>query len=170
MKHFYLGGVRSGKSKAAQCCASEQKKKVCYIATAEALDDGMQNRIRMHQKSRPAEWHVIEEPIQLADAILRHAMLDTVVLVECLTLWLSNLLCKEDEALFLQQRQLFMEALAQVEGDVIMVSNEVGLGIMPMNSLARRFADEAGCLNQEVASLCEKVTLISAGLPLQLKP
>ena len=169
MKHLFIGGVRSGKSRAAQAFVEASGKSVCYLATAEALDEGMSRRIRQHQQNRPGHWSLVEEPVHLAQAIQANSNPDQVVLVECLTLWLSNLLCKEDESLLQTERDAFLSTLSQAECDIVLVTNEVGAGIMPMNALARRFGDEAGSLNQAVADLCDQVTLICAGLPLTLK-
>ena len=172
-----LGGARSGKSAYAERLAIQAAKEVVYIATAQAGDDEMARRIAHHRSSRPAGWLTVEEPLLLGDAIERHAAPGRVVLVDCLTLWLSNLMFPEnpsgDEvnlpALFHQQRARLLEVLAADAGDVVLVSNEVGMGIVPLGAVSRCFVDEAGRLNQAVAAVCERAVFVAAGLPLMLK-
>lgn len=170
--HLILGGARSGKSTHAEALAlaararSEKPKKLTYIATATAGDDEMSERIKRHKLRRSEQWLTIEEPLDLASAISK---LDdsSIVLIDCLTLWLSNCLhanCWD------KQKTMLLNALAQSKADIIMVSNEVGSGIVPMGELSRQFVDESGWLHQELAQLCENVSLIIAGLPLSLKP
>ncbi len=168
MKHLILGGARSGKSRFAETAGLATKKKLVYIATSEALDDEMQARIHHHQTSRDARWVTVEEPLQLAAALQQHATKDTCILVDCLTLWLTNLLIAGDD-IFVRERRNFLNALPQLAGDIFLVSNEVGMGIVPMDSLARRFVDEAGRLHQQLATHCDAVTMVIAGLPLSLK-
>lgn len=181
MKELILGGARSGKSLLAEQRAAASGRRVIYLATAEARDGEMNRRIAHHRARRPTEWGCAEEPLQLADALLRLAAPDTCLLVDCLTLWLSNLLfagraaaqAEAGEAidcpLFAGQTGRLIELLPQLPGDIILVSNEVGWGIVPMHPLSRLFADEQGRLNQRVAAVCEQVTLVAAGLPLCLK-
>ncbi|MFP5392802.1 MAG: bifunctional adenosylcobinamide kinase/adenosylcobinamide-phosphate guanylyltransferase, partial [Gammaproteobacteria bacterium] len=174
-----LGGTRSGKSRYAEQLAAQGGGEVVYIATAEARDAEMAERIAHHRASRPAPWTTVEETLHLADAIERHARPGRVVLVDCLTLWLSNLIFSAGDlpdtgrialpALFLEQRQRLLDGLARAGGDVVLVSNEVGLGIVPMGAVTRCFADEAGRLNQAVAALATRVVFVAAGLPLALK-
>lgn len=170
MIQLILGGSRSGKSTLAEQRASESGLVVSYIATATAGDEEMAARIAQHQTRRPSHWNIVEEPLRLADALQQHAAPDHCLLVDCLTLWLTNLLCAEDENLFQRERAAFLLTLPTLPGHIILVSNEVGMGIVPMGELSRRFSDEAGWLNQEVAKICERVTLMVAGLPYPLKP
>ncbi len=175
-----LGGARSGKSAHAENLAAASGKEVIYIATAQAGDGEMAARIAQHRQQRPAAWTTVEEPLALGDALSRWSAPQRVVLIDCLTLWLSNLLFSEAAdfpevgaialpALFHQQRERFLQALQQAAGDVLLVSNEVGMGIVPYGAISRCYADEAGRLNQAVAARCERVLLIAAGLPLTLK-
>ncbi len=163
-----LGGARSGKSRYAEQLASASGKEVVYIATAHAGDEEMADRIAHHRSSRPAEWLTVEEQLMLGDAIETHAAPGRIVLVDCLTLWLSNLMFSEPE-LFPQQRARLLDVLAMARGDIVLVSNEVGMGITPMGAVSRRFVDEAGRLNQAVATACNHAVFIAAGLPLVLK-
>jgi adenosylcobinamide kinase / adenosylcobinamide-phosphate guanylyltransferase len=169
MRSLILGGARSGKSALAERWAVESGRDVVYIATAERRDSEMDARIGMHRARRPAEWSCVEEPLALAAALLRHAATERCVLVDCLTLWLSNLLCLDDEARFEHEREALLGAVIDAPGMVLLVSNEAGLGIVPMGELNRRFVDEAGRLHQALAARCERVVFTAAGLPLMLK-
>jgi adenosylcobinamide kinase/adenosylcobinamide-phosphate guanylyltransferase len=177
-----LGGARSGKSLYAEKQAVESGKEVIYIATGHAGDAEMAERIAHHRKQRPAHWITVEEPLALGHALAKWRAPNRVVLVDCLTLWLTNLLFSERTdypdtgiielpAVFHQQRAALLQALAvpAETGDVLLVSNEVGLGIVPYGAISRCFTDEAGRLNQAVAALCERAVFIAAGLPLVLK-
>lgn len=174
------GGARSGKSAHAERLAVESGKEVIYLATAQAGDAEMQLRVTQHRQRRPAHWTTIEEPLALGDALRKWDGPDRLILVDCLTIWLSNLLFSEHRAfpdvglikppvLFDAERQDFLQAIEAVKGDLVMVSNEVGMGIVPQGAVSRWFVDEAGRLNQAVAACCERVLLVAAGLPLQLK-
>lgn len=163
-----LGGARSGKSRYAEQLAGASGKDVVYIATAHAGDEEMADRIAHHRSSRPDEWLTVEEQLMLGDTIEMHAAPGRIVLVDCLTLWLSNLMFSEPE-LFPQQRARLLDVLAMAPGDIVLVSNEVGMGITPMGAVSRRFVDEAGRLNQAVAAACDSAVFIAAGLPLMLK-
>lgn len=169
MKELILGGARSGKSGYAQQQAIESGLQVIYIATATAGDAEMQDRIRRHRADRPSHWQLIEEPLALADTLKGNASAENCVLVDCLTLWLSNLLGLQDEAVFQTQLNKLFEVLPTLPGKIIFVSNETGLGIIPMGELTRRYCDEAGLLHQRLAQLCEQVTFMVAGLPQHLK-
>lgn len=169
MSELILGGARSGKSALAGRRAAESGSRVVWIATAQALDAEMVERIACHRAERPPHWRTVEEPLHLAAVLRRHAADDACVVVDCLTLWLTNLLLAEDAALLERETAVLLDALPVLPGEVILVANEVGLGIVPENALARHFRDEAGRLNQRVAALCEKVTFVAAGLPLTLK-
>ncbi|KZN15052.1 bifunctional adenosylcobinamide kinase/adenosylcobinamide-phosphate guanylyltransferase [Marinomonas sp. TW1] len=169
MKYLVLGGVRSGKSAFAQDLVAETGKPVCYVATSQVWDDEMAQRVERHKLNRPEQWQLIEEPIALAETLNRLNHVQQAVIVECFSLWLSNLLCLEDDQVFERERQSLLKAVEQFQGELVLVSSEVGLGIMPMNALARRFADEAGMLNQTLAKLTDRVTFVAAGLPMPLK-
>lgn len=166
MLELILGGARSGKSQLAEARAREDGRAVTYVATGQALDEEMAARIAHHQGRRPPEWRTVEAPLELAAALAAEAAGERCLVVDCLTLWLSNLLLAGREAVAVPA---LLEALPGLPGRIILVSNEVGGGIVPANELARRFADEQGRLNQQVAALCRRVTLTVAGLPLELK-
>jgi adenosylcobinamide kinase/adenosylcobinamide-phosphate guanylyltransferase len=178
--HLILGGARSGKSRHAEQLALAARQPVCYIATAQDGDTEMAARIAHHRNRRPAHWQTVEAPAELAAALREQAAPETVVLVDCLTLWLSNLLFDvhaaapehgpiEPPARYALERTALLECLPQLPGRIICVSNEIGFGVVPMGALTRFFADEMGRLNQEVAALADRVTLTVAGLPLELK-
>jgi adenosylcobinamide kinase/adenosylcobinamide-phosphate guanylyltransferase len=173
-----LGGARSGKSALAAAAGRE----VVYIATAQAgrSDGEMAQRIAHHRAGRPAHWTTVEEPVALGAAIAAWSTPARVVLVDCLTLWLSNVLFSGADAfpetgvvtlpaLFHTERQALLNALASASSDVILVSNEVGMGIVPMGAVSRAFVDEQGRLNQAVAAACGRAVFVAAGLPLVLK-
>jgi adenosylcobinamide kinase/adenosylcobinamide-phosphate guanylyltransferase len=171
MKELILGGARSGKSALAQQQAAASGLEVVFIATASAGDEEMATRIARHRADRPAHWQLVEEPVALADALCRHATAERCLLVDCLTLWLSNLLHDEavDEARLARERDTLLQILPTLPGHIILVSNEVGLGVIPLGPLTRRFCDEAGRLHQALAAQCDRVTLTVAGLPHRLK-
>lgn len=181
MRELILGGARSGKSRLAERRALESGLRVVYVATAQVGDGEMARRIEHHRARRPADWGLVEAPLDLAATLRRHAAPDVCLLVDCLTLWLSNLLfagaaARQAEAgdavtcpLFHGELQALVDTLPELPGRVIVVSNEVGWGIVPMAALSRLFADEQGRLNQRVAAVSERVTLVAAGLPLALK-
>ena len=169
MKTLILGGVRSGKTRLAQQRASESGLDVVYLATAQAGDAEMRQRIERHRLDRPAHWSLIEEPLSLAAALLAHAAPTRCLIVDCLTLWLTNLLLHEDAQCLQRERQALLETLPGLPGHLILVSNETGLGVVPMGELTRRYCDEAGWLHQDLAAICDEVTLTVAGLPLPLK-
>jgi adenosylcobinamide kinase / adenosylcobinamide-phosphate guanylyltransferase len=169
MHTLILGGARSGKSALAERLATESDREVIYIATAQPGDEEMAARIARHRAQRPSSWLSLEEPIQLAAVLREHARADRYLLVDCLTLWLSNLLGEPDTQRFQQERNLLLDTLPTLPGEVVMVSNEVGLGIVPMGALTRRFVDEAGRLHQSIAAVSERVIFVAAGLPLVMK-
>ena len=181
MRELIIGGARSGKSAHAERLADERGLRVVYVATAQVLDGEMERRVAVHRARRPADWGLVESPLNLAETLHRHARSDTCLLVDCLTLWLSNLLfageaARQAEAgqaidcrLFSEETRALIETLPELPGQVIMVSNEVGCGVVPMHAVSRLFADEQGRLNQRVAAVCDRVTLVAAGLPLRLK-
>ncbi len=170
--HLILGGARSGKSRLALSLAQQSSLEPLFLATASlsASDAEMTARIQRHQASRPPHWPVIEVPIYLAKTLTQHAHPNRLILVDCLTLWLTNLLLdQESETLFQQERQALLATIPKLHGPVIFVSNETGLGIIPIGAITRRFVDESGLLHQDLAQLCNQVTLMVAGLPLTLK-
>jgi adenosylcobinamide kinase/adenosylcobinamide-phosphate guanylyltransferase len=162
-----LGGARSGKSRLAQTRAEAMAGALVYLATGEALDAEMAARIEKHKADRSERWRTVEVPLALPEAIERNAQLGQVVVVDCLTLWLSNLMLGEHDVAGATDRLL--AALASARGAVLLVSNEVGMGIVPENALARRFRDEAGRMNQRVAAVADEVLLVAAGLAVRMK-
>jgi adenosylcobinamide kinase/adenosylcobinamide-phosphate guanylyltransferase len=185
MIELILGGARSGKSALAEqraLCAERQGFRVLYLATAQIGDAEMAARVAHHRALRPAHWRTQEEAVHLADCLARETAPETCVIVDCLTLWLSGLVFAGQAAhlaeagrefadcpLFAEETGKFFQILPQLPGNLILVSNEVGCGIVPASPLTRRFADAQGRLNQRVAALCDQVTLVVAGLPLRLK-
>lgn len=170
MIQLILGGARSGKSTLAEQRATASGKQVVYVATAQDLDGEMAARIDHHQTRRPNHWLTEEEPVALAEVLARHNTTDTLILVDCLTLWVSNLLCLDNGIHLEEQKQALLQQLSEQQSDVILVSNETGMGVIPMGKLTRRFVDESGWLHQALATRAHQVTLVVAGLPLQLKP
>ncbi len=162
-----LGGARSGKSAHAQRLAEACGGDLRYIATAQAFDGEMQDRIARHRQDRDDRWRTIEAPVDLAGAIAGADAAGVVLLIDCLTLWASNLLLAELDAT--AALASLIDMLRETRGRIILVSNEVGLGIVPDNALARRFRDLAGTINQAVAAAADRVHFIAAGLPLVLK-
>jgi adenosylcobinamide kinase/adenosylcobinamide-phosphate guanylyltransferase len=167
MKELILGGARSGKSALAERLAIESGLDVVYIATATAGDAEMAGRIAHHRSRRPAHWDLVEEPLHLTASLQVSAASGRCLLVDCLTLWLNNVIT--DEALFQRERAALLEVFPNLPGRIILVSNEVGMGIVPLGELTRRYCDEAGRLHQDLAQLCDRVTLVAAGLPLVFK-
>jgi adenosylcobinamide kinase / adenosylcobinamide-phosphate guanylyltransferase len=162
-----LGGARSGKSSFAQALAEGAAGELIYIATAQAFDDEMTARIIRHQSDRGPRWQTVECPVDLAVAIAAHQGEGKTILVDCLTLWLSNLMLSGHD---ISAAVSELEAsLKRSSANVIIVSNEVGQGIVPDNELARRFRDEAGWLNQAMAAVADNVWFITAGLSQRLK-
>ncbi|MDA1323387.1 MAG: bifunctional adenosylcobinamide kinase/adenosylcobinamide-phosphate guanylyltransferase [Proteobacteria bacterium] len=161
-----LGGARSGKSQFAENLIAAAGHGA-YIATAEARDTEMRARIDRHQKRRGQSWHTIEAPLDLVEAITRVQEKGAPVLVDCLTLWLSNL--REAGRDIDGETDSLLSCLLGIRCPVVIVSNEVGQGIVPVNELARRFRDQAGLLNQAVAAIADRVFFVTAGIPVQLK-
>jgi adenosylcobinamide kinase / adenosylcobinamide-phosphate guanylyltransferase len=163
------GGARSGKSTYAEQRAGELGSRRLYLATAEAKDEEMALRIAEHQKRRGSQWLTIEEPIELADVLLaRRNQIDCAV-VDCLTLWLSNLLIQSDENYLEEKVETLVEILPRLDFHVVLVTNEVGWGIVPDNPLARQFRDLAGRVNQRIAAIATEVILTVAGIPMVVK-
>ncbi|MDP3777323.1 bifunctional adenosylcobinamide kinase/adenosylcobinamide-phosphate guanylyltransferase [Methylotenera sp.] len=171
--HLILGGARSGKSAFAEQLASASGLPVTYIATAQVYDAEFESRVEHHKIRRPAHWKTIEQSFNLAEVLQAHAKAKTYVIVDCLTLWLAQCICPDcdrPETLdWQQERNQLLEVLPKLEGNVLLVSNEVGMGIVPLGEINRQFQDEQGRLNQAVAELANKVSFIAAGLPLTLK-
>jgi len=164
-----LGGARSGKSRLAEQIAKDSNLNVTYIATAQAFDHEMQARIDHHQAQRPGHWTVIEEPLYLADCLIELDQPNQLILVDCLTLWMSNLLMHENAELQMQQCQKLLDILPILQAEVILVSNETGLGVIPMGEISRKFVDESGRLHQQLGQIAEKVIFCVAGFPMMLK-
>ncbi|MCF3191984.1 bifunctional adenosylcobinamide kinase/adenosylcobinamide-phosphate guanylyltransferase [Pseudomonas fragi] len=169
MLQLILGGARSGKSRLAEKLAAESGCAVTYIATSQPLDGEMNERVRHHRERRPEHWALIEEPIELARVLRDNARADACLLVDCLTLWLTNLLMLEDPQRLSAERDALLECLADLPGEIVFVSNETGMGVVPLGELTRRYVDEAGWLHQALAERCQRVVLTVAGLPLTLK-
>lgn len=180
-RSLIFGGARSGKSAYAERLAAESGKEVIYIATGSAGDSEMAARIEHHRKQRPAHWTTVEEGLALAETLHSWRAPQRVVLVDCLTLWLSNLLFSDGkqypeigavelpERFHAERAALLAEVARADAGAVILVSNEVGMGIVPYGAISRAFTDEAGRLNQAIAAACDHVAFVAAGLPLTLK-
>jgi len=178
---LFFGGARSGKSRLAERLAQDSGKEVVYVATARAGDGEMAVRIAHHRSQRPGHWHTVEEELALAGVLREWCAPRRLVLVDCLTLWLSNLMFSDGRTYpevgevalpprFHEERTALLDALdAGLPGDVVFVSNEVGLGIVPWGAVSRSFVDEAGRLNQAVAARADRVVFVAAGLPLVLK-
>ncbi len=173
LRQLIFGGARSGKSRLAEQITKCSGERVQYIATADASfnDTEMRTRVEHHRLQRPVHWDTLEEPKYLADAIAKAATTHDAVMIDCLTLWLTNCLMMDEEqpGFWADQCVAFLEQLKKIDIPVCIVSNEVGMGIVPMGELSRRFVDEAGFLNQAVAGVCERVIFTAAGLPLTLK-
>lgn len=180
MIHLVLGGARSGKSRFAQeqvkalekqsqkNQSPESRVPVTYVATATAFDEEMQARIQRHQEDRPSHWQTAEVPLALTEFIKQQTT-PAILLVDCLTLWLNNQLYHYPEQNFEELFEQLADSLCNSPCDIILVANEVGLGVIPMGEISRKFVDQAGWLNQKIAAIADKVTLVSAGLPLPLK-
>ena len=165
-----LGGARSGKSRLAEQLAMASGLKVVYVATATADDDEMAERIERHQQDRPAEWLLVEEPVDLARVIRTYNKPEYCVLIDCLTLWLTNCLFNDDfPQPWAEHKSELLVALADAQCRVIMVSNEVGQGIVPLGQVSRQFVDQSGWLHQAIAQQVDRVTFVTAGLSQVLK-
>ena len=166
-----MGGAKSGKSHFALNICEGLNMRCIFLATAQPLDPEMEERIRCHQATRGDKWHTVEEPIQLAAAIRELDDPGTVILIDCLTLWLNNLFMKygTDQGPIDQAIGDLVKQLSGIRGAIVAVSNEVGLGIVPEDPISRRFRDTAGLTNQRIASVARKVVVIFGGLPVVLK-
>ena len=168
-KALILGGARSGKSSYAEKLSLETQRPKLYIATATRSDEEMDARIDHHIQRRDDSWHTIEEKVEVAKLLLDPKWQRHVILVDCLTLWLSNVMTGDVKEDIGERRKELCEAVKNSEANVIMVTNEVGLGIVPMHQLSRQFRDEAGWLHQSLAEVCDTVAFMMAGLPMMLK-
>lgn len=166
---FILGGARSGKSRHAENLAKNNNKPVLYVATATASDNEMRERIAHHQQQRPADWRLRECALELTELLAEEAKKEQTILVDCLTLWLNNQLFHFPAQNFTALFNGLIATARNPNADIIFVANEVGLGIIPMGEISRRFVDEAGRLNQALAQVADEVIFIAAGLPLVLK-
>jgi adenosylcobinamide kinase/adenosylcobinamide-phosphate guanylyltransferase len=164
---FILGGARSGKSRFAQMLAEQSGLTCIYLATAEARDNEMAARIARHRQDRGPHWRTIEAPLDLSGAIADLGHTGSILLVDCLTLWLSNILGAGHDPV--PETERLLDALGRCRAETILVSNEVGLGIVPETRLGRDFRDHAGLLHQRVAAHADRVALMVAGLPLWVK-
>jgi adenosylcobinamide kinase/adenosylcobinamide-phosphate guanylyltransferase len=169
MHELILGGARSGKSRLAERLATESGWPVTYIATSQAGDGEMSARILQHRERRPAYWGLVEEPVRLAEVLQVHAAPEHCLLVDCLTLWLTNLLMLDDPQRLAAEREALLACLDELPGRLLLVSNETGLGVVPLGELTRRYVDEAGWLHQALAARCQRVIFTVAGLPMILK-
>lgn len=169
MLELILGGARSGKSRLAERLADESGLEVVYIATSQPLDGEMNERVAQHRARRPAHWALVEEPLALAHTLQEQAAPGRCLLVDCLTLWLTNLLMLEDAQRLNAEREALLACVAQLPGRILLVSNETGLGVVPLGELTRRYVDEAGWLHQALAERSQRVLFTVAGLPMTLK-
>ncbi|HEU4709384.1 MAG TPA: bifunctional adenosylcobinamide kinase/adenosylcobinamide-phosphate guanylyltransferase [Methylophilaceae bacterium] len=168
-----IGGARSGKSRHAEKIAMESGLPVTYIATAQVYDTEFGSRVAQHQARRPAVWKTVEEPHHLEPVLQREAAEGRCVIVDCLTLWLAQCICPEcippEGVDWPAERQALLAALPSLPGKIVLVSNEVGMGIVPLGEINRQFQDEAGRLNQAIAAISNEVLFMAAGFPLRLK-
>ncbi|MBT2341808.1 MULTISPECIES: bifunctional adenosylcobinamide kinase/adenosylcobinamide-phosphate guanylyltransferase [Pseudomonas] len=169
MLQLILGGARSGKSRLAEKLAADTGLPVTYIATSQPLDGEMSARVAQHRARRPAQWALVEEPLALAQVLQENAAAGHCLLVDCLTLWLTNLLMLDTPEQLNTEREALLDSVAALPGEIIFVSNETGMGVVPLGELTRRYVDEAGWLHQALAERCQRVVLTVAGLPLTLK-
>ena len=186
--HFILGGARSGKSAYAEQLAIASQLPVTYIATAQVNDDEFRRRVVHHQARRPTHWQLVESPHFLSDALQaniheasrasknaknKNNAADKCIVIDCLTLWLAQCICPDcappTGLNWAKEREQFLALLPTFCDEIILVSNEVGMGIVPLGEINRQFQDEQGRLNQAIAAIADKVTFVAAGLPLKLK-
>lgn len=171
--HLILGGARSGKSAYAEKLATASGLPVTYIATAQVYDTEFGQRVEHHKNRRPAHWQTVEQSFKLGEVLQQHAGSSKCIIVDCLTLWLAQCICPDCERPenldWQHERSSLLNALADLPGMILLVSNEVGMGIVPLGEINRQFQDEQGRLNQAIAQIADKVSFIAAGLPLTLK-
>jgi len=174
-KSLVLGGIRSGKSAFTETQAQSCNRPVIYVATAQEVykdgevDAAWQQRIQAHRQRRPQHWQCIEEPLQLAKVLRLHSGDGHCVLVDCISVWMTNLLLCDDEAQLQDEKDALLDAVANFHGRLLMVSSESNMGVLPLGALSQRYCDEMGMLHQQLAARCEQVILIIAGLPHCLK-
>jgi adenosylcobinamide kinase/adenosylcobinamide-phosphate guanylyltransferase len=168
---FVLGGCRSGKSNYALNYANTHwQPPKCFIATSEPLDHEMQVRIANHQKERGPDWHTIECPIKICDTIQKESQKYSGMLLDCITLWINNLMCRDMDGISIKKQILLLiEGLKKTTCPILIVSNEVGMGIVPENAMARQYRDLVGYCNQQIALISEHVVFMVAGIPMTLK-
>ena len=169
MKTLILGGVRSGKSRLAERIALDSGLPVTCLVTAQPLDAEMAERIESHRTHRPAGWSVIEEPVHLARVLHQWKPTGGCLIIDCLTLWLTNLMCSGNQDLTEHERELFLEIFPGMPGEIVVIGNETSMGIIPVDGMSRRYCDLAGALHQNVAEMSDRVILTVAGLPQVLK-
>lgn len=169
MKLIVIGGAKSGKSQYCVKLLKEKYKSPCLVVTAEPKDPEMEERIKRHKENRPKEWLVTEEPVEIALCLKDIPKDRDVVLIDCLTLWLSNMLLSFDDEKLLKYVEDFVATVRDYPSDIILVSNEVGLGIVPDNPLARKFRDLSGMLNQRLVDECDSAIFMIAGTPIRIK-
>lgn len=169
MIELYLGGARSGKSRLAEQRALSSGLQCIYLATAEAGDTEMESRIQHHRDNRSTQWKTLEEPLLLAEKLREYDSPGHCIVVDCLTLWLSNLLATPQSDRMAIELEALFDFLPDHSSHIIFVSNEVGQGVVPLGELSRRFVDESGFMHQEIASVSERVVFVVAGLPQLLK-
>ena len=167
--HLVLGGARSGKSSHAEGLVTRFAGPYIYVATAQVLDEEMRERVDKHRERRGSGWQTVETPLDLPGTLKELRSAGRPILVDCLTLWLSNLLLQEDSGRHEGRVEALCRRIEEADHPLVLVSNEVGSGIVPENALARQFRDLAGFANQRVAEACRRVTLVVAGLPVKLK-
>ncbi|MFC1885354.1 bifunctional adenosylcobinamide kinase/adenosylcobinamide-phosphate guanylyltransferase [Thermodesulfobacteriota bacterium] len=166
---FILGGARSGKSSWALHYAESNYEKLLFVATAEITDEEMANKVRLHKESRGDNWRLLEEPLDIAKVIKDGFIETDVILIDCMTIWLNNVLFKRGEDTAELYVKNFIEALKSRSNAVIIVANEVGTGVVPEHKSGRVFRDLAGRLNQRIAAVADRVVYIIAGIPLDVK-
>lgn len=171
MKQLIIGGARSGKSRFAQNYATEWQSRtqgeVIVIATAEVTDGAMAKRVAHHKINRPQHWRVVETTVNLTAALEKFSRQDNLIMVDCLTLWLSNIQLRDLN--WIEVKQELLDCVLKLPGELIFISNEVGQGVVPLGELSRTFVDESGWLHQSLAQRVDQVTTVIAGLPLILK-
>jgi adenosylcobinamide kinase/adenosylcobinamide-phosphate guanylyltransferase len=167
---FITGGARSGKSRFAEELAQRFSRPKAYLATAQALDEEMAERIRRHRENRSGDWQTLEEPIKVTGCIEEEGDRFNLILLDCLTLWVSNLMTAGwDEEKILEEANRLLDACRQAKGSLILVGNEVGMGIVPENAQARLFRDLSGFIQQKVAREADEVYFMVSGLPVRIK-
>jgi adenosylcobinamide kinase/adenosylcobinamide-phosphate guanylyltransferase len=167
---FVTGGCRSGKSQFALDYANRHFHKKLYLATCEALDEEMVKRIADHKKKRGLDWHTVEEPIKVAEAIRQHGKDVEVILLDCMTLWLSNLLMRQKgDHEIMNELSRLIDTVKQGQTSFIFVSNEVGMGLVPVDPLGRRFRDLSGMVNQKIAEAAQTVVFMVSGIPIFIR-